>query len=188
MLVAMFGCGPLDPASEESDGGALLQVAPGPVDAGSTDAGAVDAGSIDAGPVDAGATDAGSVDAGAGATDGGAGCGRLDAHVGWYADLTTRFHGVSGRVTVTDDCTLTVTGFNYDGQGIDVRFYAAPPMTGFAQGTALGPQLYRPQQPWQNETLVVALPAGLTPASLDRISVWCIDVGVDFGSGAFRAP
>ncbi len=31
-------------------------------------------------------------------------------------------------------------------------------------------------------------PEGLTLDSLDGISVWCVDVGVDFGSGAFAPP
>ncbi len=32
---------------------------------------------------------------------------------------------MKGRATITDDCTITLTNFFYDGNGIDVRFYGA---------------------------------------------------------------
>lgn len=142
----------------------------------SDDAGAQDGGG------DVGARD-GDVDAGA--QDGGpASC----ARVGWFADLTTRFHGVRGRVTLTTDCTVRVTGFSYDGQGIDVRFYGARAGQPFADGAAMGPQLFRPQRPWVDDALEFSLPTGLAASELNAISVWCVDARVDFGSGTFRAP
>lgn len=128
--------------------------------------------------------DAGLADAGAAEPDAGAGCTSTSARAGWKATLTTAFHGVSGQVTVADDCTLTVSHFTYDGQGLDVRFYVAAAGSSFAMGTGLGPQLHRPA-PWNDETLTLELPQGLRPEDFDRISVWCIDVGIDFGSGTF---
>ena len=78
--------------------------------------------------------------------------------VGWVADLVTRHHLVSGRVTMTDACTLTVTDFTYDGQGLDVRFTGAGASTPFGMGTALGPQLLRPGGRYQSERLTIRLP------------------------------
>jgi len=40
-----------------------------------------------------------------------------------FSDLS--FHGVSGTVTVLNDCEMEVTNFNYDGGGPSVYFYAA---------------------------------------------------------------
>lgn len=156
VLFAATACGPEQPAAPE-DGGS-------------------DVSTFDGGP-----------DAGNGVVDAGAptGCPRVSERVGWSAALATRFHGVAGRVTMTDACTLTVTGFSYDGQGIDVRLTGAAAGQGFARGVALGPQLFRPRQPWVNETLVIPLPADVSLEQLDAVSVWCIAASVDFGSGTF---
>lgn len=167
--LALVSCGPEE--LDAPDAGSLLAV-----DAGTaTDAGAAMDAGMDGGMVnDAGVT-----------TDAGTGCARVSSRVGWSATLSTRAHGVRGRVTMTDACTLTLSEFHYDGQGIDVRLYGASAGQGFAQGAGLGPQLYRPQQPWVNETLTIELPATVTLEQLDRVSVWCIAASVDFGSGTF---
>lgn len=141
---------------------------------------AVDAGVSDAGISDAGATDM--LDAGVPS------CGSTHPRVGWFTDLQTRAHGVRGRITATSDCTLTVSGFDYDGNGIDVRLYGAPSIAQLASGVALGPQLYRPGNPWTNATLTVELPAGKTLDDVSALSVWCVAVGVSFGDGTLRAP
>jgi Electron transfer DM13 len=114
-------------------------------------------------------------------------CGSNHQKVGWVADLSTLQHGVKGRITVTDNCTLTVTNFSYDGRGLDVLFYGALSTTTFSTGFAIGPQLLR-SQPYVNETLVIKLPADRTLDSLTSLSVWCVDVGVSFGHGSLRAP
>ncbi|MDP3153716.1 MAG: DM13 domain-containing protein [Archangium sp.] len=114
-------------------------------------------------------------------------CTRTDPRVGWFAELSTKAHGVRGRVTLTDACTLTLSDFTYDGGGLDVRLVLAPAMTGFARGTPVGPQLLRGGG-YQNETLLLAIPPGLALSDLERVSVWCVAADADFGSGTFRAP
>ncbi|MGV3622559.1 MAG: DM13 domain-containing protein [Archangium sp.] len=136
------------------------------------DAGLVD----DAGPADAGQIDAGSDRCPPG------------ERARWQAVLNTRFHGVRGRVTITDACTLTVSGFSYDGQGIDVRFVVTKRGESFSTGLPVGPQLFRPTRPWADETLEFTLPPGMTTRDLEAISVWCVAASVDFGSGAFAPP
>ncbi|MBL4632650.1 MAG: DM13 domain-containing protein, partial [Kofleriaceae bacterium] len=51
-------------------------------------------------------------------------CESTHPNIGQSANLGTIAHNVSGTATIIDDCTIEVTNFNYDGQGIDVRFYS----------------------------------------------------------------
>jgi len=125
----------------------------------------------------------------AGAPDAGTRQCRTDhPRVGWVLDLQTRAHGVQGRLTATNNCTLELTNFSYDGNGIDVRLYGAPSIAQLTSGTALGPQLYRPGRPWTNASLTIELPAGKTLDDVSALSVWCIAVGVSFGDGTLHAP
>lgn len=39
---------------------------------------------------------------------------------------------------------------------------------------------------FEGETLDFQLPDGMTMDDLDGVSVWCVDVGIDFGSGSFQ--
>lgn len=52
-------------------------------------------------------------------------CEKTHAKVGYSGTFKTFAHGVSGKVTVIDDCTLKVSQFSYDGGGPDVYFYGA---------------------------------------------------------------
>jgi mono/diheme cytochrome c family protein len=122
-----------------------------------------------------------------GAPDGGAACGKTHAKIGWYTDLSTFAHGVKGRATVTDDCTITLTGFHYDGNGIDVRLYGAIDRA-YASGFPIGGQLYRPGKPYVGVTLEMRLPSGKTLDQLSSVSVWCVAARQNFGDGVFRAP
>ena len=115
-----------------------------------------------------------------------AGVANAGVKVGFVADLTTRQHGVRGRITVVDATTLSVSGFDYDGGGLsDVRFYGAKGGH-YAQGFALGPQLAIGAQ--SNRAFTFQLPAGRTLADLDGLAVWCVSAGVGFGDGLFHAP
>ena len=108
---------------------------------------------------------------------------------GWQAELSTKVHGVSGTVTIVDEDTIRVDDFFFDGGGIDVRFYLGEDTTrqAFIDGFAVGPQLVRPT-PYTGETIVMDLPAGRTVDGNFGVSVWCVDVAVDFGSGLFMPP
>lgn len=125
-------------------------------------------------------------DAGMGG-NGGGGCAKTHAKIGWYADLATYAHGVKGRATLTDDCTVTLSGFHYDGNGIDVRLFGGLNKD-FVRGFPIGGQLYRPGQPYVNATLPMRLPQGKTLDDLDSVSVWCVAARHNFGDGTLRAP
>ena len=114
-------------------------------------------------------------------------CPKTHARVGWVADFSTFAHGVKGRATMTDDCTVTLSGFYYDGNGIDVRAFAAVNKA-YAQGFAVGPQLYRPGQPYVNASVVLKIPAGKTLSDFNSLSIWCVAAKQNFGDGSFHAP
>lgn len=112
-------------------------------------------------------------------------CPRTHAKVGWRLQLIERSHATRGVATLTDDCTVTLTQFSYDGGGIDVRVRGgiAPR---WAAGFKMGPQLLGTVR--NNDTLAVNLPAGKTLDDLDGISIWCETASTSFADGQFAAP
>lgn len=112
-----------------------------------------------------------------------ASCGRTHPLVGKKATLTTFAHRVSGTVEVVDDCTLRLTGFSYDGGGIDVRLYGGKGGA-YRAGAALSRNFLGTR--FDSGTATVRLPTGVSLDALDGVSVWCVAVGVSFGDGLFR--
>lgn len=112
------------------------------------------------------------------------GCTALHPRVGATAVLEENFHDVGGIAQIIDDCTIEIREFTFDGQGIDVRLYGG--LEGnYDEGFAIGDNLLRADG-YQGETLTFTLPPGRTMDDLDGVSVWCVPVGVDFGSGRFE--
>lgn len=104
---------------------------------------------------------------------------------GWEAQLSTKFHEVSGTVRIVDHNTLEVEDFSYDGGGPAVYFYLGTENTqaAFLNGIGVGPLLSGPA--YNNETLTIDLPAGETMDMYNAVSVWCVDFEINFGSGTF---
>lgn len=122
----------------------------------------------------------------------GGSCDSTHSRVGQSATLRTLQHGVSGTAEIIDDCTIKITNFNYDGQGVDVEFYASSNITEFAKNGgsyySITPNrnFLRQSQPYVNEEVLITLPTGSSLDTLGAISLWCIDFGIDFGSGSFE--
>lgn len=114
------------------------------------------------------------------------GCGKDHPRVGWTATLSTKAHGVRGTAVIVDNCTVEVRNFFFDGRGLDVKLYGTKG-TNFRQGWPMSEDLIR-SPAYMDETVIGKLPQGRTLDDLDAISVWCIDIPVDFGSGSFKAP
>ncbi len=105
-------------------------------------------------------------------------CARTNSKVGLLAELETRAHGTEGRLRVVNDCTIAVTMFHYDGEGAgDVRFYDLD------AGRSFGDNLSG--MPYDNANFQFSL-AESSLNTLERISLWCIPVGVSFGEGRFQ--
>lgn len=104
--------------------------------------------------------------------------------VGRTVQLSSLAHGVSGTVTVADDCTLVVDNFNYDGGGPAVYFYGGQNMSYIgADAFSIGPRLNG--RSWQNETLTLVIPEGKSLDEFDSVSVWCFDFNANFGDAFF---
>lgn len=104
--------------------------------------------------------------------------------VGQIAELEMLFHDVGGTAEIIDDCTIAIRDFTFDGQGIDVQIYAGVGGD-YDGGFSISDNLLRPGG-YNGETLVLELPPGSTLDDVDGISVWCVPVGADFGSGFFN--
>lgn len=112
------------------------------------------------------------------------GCGSTHPRVGQVAELQDFFHGVGGTAEILDDCTIEIRDFTYDGTGIDVLLYGG--LGGdYDNGFGIGDQLIKAGG-YAGDTLTFTLPQGRTFDDLDGVSVWCVTVGVDFGSGMFE--
>ncbi len=119
-------------------------------------------------------------------------CDATSPRIGQMAALRTLQHGVSGTATIVDNCTIKITNFNYDGQGVDVEFYASPNIAEFAinggnyYSITPNRNFLRQSQPYVNEEITITLPAGSSVDNLGAISLWCVDFDIDFGSGSFQ--
>jgi mono/diheme cytochrome c family protein len=112
------------------------------------------------------------------------GCSSDHPMVGATAELSTFAHDVAGTARVVDDCTIVLTGFTYDGGGIDVQVYGGiggdyDPPTGFSMSDNLLGRLF------DDDTLTVRLPEDRTLDDLDGVSIWCVTVGANFGDASF---
>ena len=118
--------------------------------------------------------------------DPGPDCPATSARIGWTAELDTFFHDVGGTAEIVDDCTVVISNFTYDGTGIDVRIYGGQDGD-YDAGYPMTDDLLLPGG-YDGVTLVAKLPPGESVDQLDGVSVWCVDVGIDFGSGLFAPP
>lgn len=107
---------------------------------------------------------------------------------GWTATLSTLAHDVSGTVTIVDADTFRIDNFFYDGGGIGVYAYLAAANTNaaFTTGLQTGEDLFGTV--YAGDTLEIDLPPGESFDNYAAISIWCVDVSVNFGSGTFIAP
>ena len=111
-------------------------------------------------------------------------CSSSHSRVGSSASFSSLAHGVSGTVTVIDDCTLEFTNFSYVGGGPVVYFYSgtnglytganARQISALLTGTS-----------FSNDTLRIVLPDNASLDDFDGISVWCVDFDVSFGEARF---
>ena len=130
-------------------------------------------------------------------------------------DLKNLHHGVSGSVFATDDHTLVIENFNYDGAGLKANYFpniffqsfTPGPDAFFWVGTEgspsnvadektliLDPQgqnyKYRDQSApvlgrSDDEKITLTLPANMKVGDLKWVSVWCRRFTVDFGNLIF---
>ena len=113
------------------------------------------------------------------------GCTSTSPKIGQTATLSTLFHQVRGTATIIDDCTIDLSNFSFDGGGIDVRIYVGNngQFLEAAGGFAISEDLVGIA--YNDNSLRLTLPAGRSLDDFNSISVWCVAVGVSFGTGFF---
>ncbi len=111
------------------------------------------------------------------------GCTATSSRVGHTATLATHSHGVSGTVTIEDDCTLVIRDFHFDGGGLDVRLVGASNRD-FPNGHILTQDLRRPRG-YRGEELRISLPQGTSLADIQHVAIWCFPAAENLADGAF---
>jgi len=111
------------------------------------------------------------------------GCGDDHPLVGQTAMLSTLAHEVSGMVRVVDNCSMVIENFNYDGGGFEVRAIVSADRQ-YDMGVALSEDLRR-DEGYENDTLELFLPEGVTLDDVGGLSIWCVPFGADFGEAVF---
>lgn len=111
-------------------------------------------------------------------------CDQTHPRIGQIAELQTFFHDVQGTAQIIDDCTVEIRDFVFDGTGINVQIYGG--LGGnYDLDISMSENLLLPGG-YDGETIYASLPSGTTWDDVDGVSVWCVPVGIDFGSGQFR--
>lgn len=104
--------------------------------------------------------------------------------IGQIAVLSELFHDVAGTAEIIDDCSIRIADFVFDGTGVDVRFYGGLGED-YDSGFSMSEVDLRRTGGYAGDTIYATLPPGRTWDDVDGISVWCVPVGIDFGSGQF---
>jgi len=99
--------------------------------------------------------------------------------------LSTFQHNVSGTVTILDDCTIEITGFNYDGGGPLVYFYAGT-NGDYTSSNAFQFSKLLTGTSFSNNTLRLIIPDNKTLDDFNSLSVWCVDFNANFGDVIFN--
>jgi len=113
-------------------------------------------------------------------------CSADHALVGATALLDTHFHSVAGTVTVIDNCTVELTNFTFDGQGLDVRAVLSD-SPDFDSYDILSEDL-RDDGPYEDAVLSLPLREGMSLDGITDFSIWCVPAGASFGDGSFALP
>ena len=83
-----------------------------------------------------------------------------------------------------DDCTIRLDDFSFDGGGIDVRILGGVDGT-FSAPVGIPLTINLVGNSFSDGSAEFKLPTGVTLDQFDGLSVWCIPVGFNFGSGQF---
>jgi hypothetical protein len=106
--------------------------------------------------------------------------------VGWTAELVGTAHDVAGTATITDEQTIELTDFTFDGGGLNARFFLLVDGEDFHRDLELSDNLVGTA--FDAESLTLDLPAGTSFTDFNLLTFWCIPAGVSFGTGVFEPP
>ena len=114
------------------------------------------------------------------------GCAADHPKVGMTAVIEGISHGVAGTARIVDNCTIVIEHFYYDGIALDPHVVGGK--ADDSDLIVLSESIFR-LGGYQDETLTVTLPEGVTLDDIERIGIACIPLGVfplSFGAGTFQ--
>lgn len=106
---------------------------------------------------------------------------------GWTAELVGTAHDVAGEAVLVDEGTIEVRDFDYDGGGLNARFYLVVDGAPFDASLELTDNLVG-TGPYAGDTLTLTLPEAAAPGTWDSLTLWCVPARVSFGFGTFSPP
>ena len=112
-------------------------------------------------------------------------CSASHSNVGKSAIFSTFQHGVTGTVTIIDDCTIEITGFSYDGGGPQVYIYAGTDGD-YVSSNAFQFSKLLSGISFSNNTIQLIIPDNKTLDDFNSLSVWCVDFNANFGDVIFN--
>ena len=83
-----------------------------------------------------------------------------------------------------DNCTIELTEFFFDGNGINIQVLAGKGGN-YKDGTSISDNLKNFPVGYENASLTLDI-GDLSLDDIDGVSVWCVPVGVSFGDGLFQ--
>merc|ERR1712218_94980 len=122
----------------------------------------------------------------------------IDAQ-GSVGNFRTYYHGIRGQVNILSPNQISITNFQYDGQG---------PTDGTGKGTVYfwyategnnrreyeaNRQVIRSEPlngkgPYRSQDITITLPAGVDARNIKWLSVWCELFNINFGDVEFSVP
>lgn len=111
-------------------------------------------------------------------------CSSSHSKVGTTGLFSTFAHSVSGTLTIVDDCTIEITGFNYDGGGPQVYFYAGT-NANYQNSSAFRFSKLLTGTSFSNNSITLVIPANKTLDDFNSLAVWCVDFNANFGDVVF---
>lgn len=115
-------------------------------------------------------------------------CGNDHPRVGFTGSFSTLAHNVTGNAEIIDNCTISITNFNYDASAPAVYFYANNSDNTAKDSFTIGNKLRDDLDEYADATIILKLPNGKTLDDVKFFSVWCVDFAVSFGDLTFTSP
>ena len=106
--------------------------------------------------------------------------------VGWIAELTGHHHDVAGTAEIIDERIIEITGFTYDGGGINSRFFLLADGADFSRDFEVSENLVGGD--YVDDVLTLEIPADVHLDEWNLLTLWCIPAAVSFGDGVFLPP
>lgn len=106
--------------------------------------------------------------------------------IGWTAEIVGAAHDVAGTAELTDDRTIEIRDWTYDGGGVDARFFLIVNGGAFFEDFQISDN--QVGEDADGTTLTLTIPDDVPDDGWDTITLWCVPFAASFGAGVFAPP